>query len=544
VDRRVSPVDVDLAMNVRRPGAAYWTPLVLAASLYLVVTAVLTIVATQKAGGSFVYALDDPYIHLAVSRTLARFGVWGISPERFASVSSSPLWTLLLAATIKLGGTAVWWPFAINVGAGIALLWTVNHLTAGAITPASRAWLMVAIVLVTPLPTLALIGMEHTLQAVFTVLFVWRASEHLTARQRGWFGTCAIAMALVGLRYEGLFPVFAVACWLAWRGRLTAAASLASAAAVPVVLLGLYSLAHGGLALPNSLLMKSGAARFGSFGDGVAAVAGDWINVGSIYERPSQLALTLAVILLLAESTLTRRPVTAGHRAFGILFVATSLLHASLVKAEWFFRYDAYLMVLGVIAVGLLLSAFDRQRWRTASADALAVGTIIVLLVLPPFTRAVNALVMTPAASANVYQQQYQMARFFQRFYPREAVAINDIGAVSWFGTSRVFDIAGLASQEVMELWRHGTMTPQALDAAAARQNVSAVAMYVRVFARIIPPTWQRVGEWRITNRVGVSEDTVVFFARTPADADRLRASLDAYRAQLPAGVEYVRPSQ
>jgi hypothetical protein len=152
-----------------------------------------------------------------------------------------------------------------------------------------------------------------------------------------------------------------------------------------------------------------------------------------------------------------------------------------------------------------------------------------------------NALATTPAACANVYQQQYQMAQFFQRYYPRDTVGINDIGAVSWFASSHIFDIAGLASQDVTELWRRGAMTPQALDAVAARHDVKAVAMYVRVFARIIPPTWQRVGEWRIGNRVGVSEDTVVFFARTPEEAKRLRESLDAYRAQLPAGVEYVR---
>ena len=541
MDGVVDGAEVIVAVNVRRPGSTYWKPLLLAAALYVAATAVLTLVAVLKTGGSFIYALDDPYIHLTISRTLARFGVWGITPEHFASVSSSPLWTLLLAAAFKLGGAAVWWPFAINVGAGLLLLWVVNRLTFESLAPARRAWLLAATVLVAPLPTLALIGMEHTLQAVFTVLLVWRLSKHLAREPLSWLATCATATALVALRYEGLFVVFVAVCWLAWRGRLTTAAALVGAASIPVLALGFYSLAHGGLLLPNSLLMKSGAARFGSLSDGVAAVAGDWINVGSIYERPSQVALTIAVIFLLAESSLTGRALAASHRTFGVLFVGTSLLHASLVKVEWFFRYDAYLMVLGVLAIGLLAPPFDRQRWRAASEGTLAVGALVALLALPLLNRAISAVATTPAASANVYQQQFQMAHFFQRFYPRDTVAINDIGAVSWLASSRILDIAGLASQDVTELWRQGTMTPQALDAVAARHDVKAVAMYVRVFARVIPPSWRRVGEWRIANRVGVSEDTVVFFARSSDQAGRLRAALDAYRAMLPAQVQYVR---
>ena len=38
-------------------------------------------------------------------------------------------------------------------------------------------WIPVALVLVTPLPTLAFIGMEHTLHVLLVVVFAWQASE-------------------------------------------------------------------------------------------------------------------------------------------------------------------------------------------------------------------------------------------------------------------------------------------------------------------------------------------------------------------------------
>ena len=65
----------------------------------------------------------------------------------------------------------------------------------------------------------------------------------------------------------------------------------------------------------------------GSVGDGVAAVVGDWINVVTIYQRPAQVALTIAVVVVLAEAIVSRRTIAPSLRAFGVLFVGTSLLH-------------------------------------------------------------------------------------------------------------------------------------------------------------------------------------------------------------------------
>ena len=86
-----------------------------AIGLYLGLVGILLWVSLARTGGTFVYAQDDPYIHLALARTLADHGVWGIRPTEFTSASSSPLWTLLLAALWKLGAQAVWVPFALNI---------------------------------------------------------------------------------------------------------------------------------------------------------------------------------------------------------------------------------------------------------------------------------------------------------------------------------------------------------------------------------------------------------------------------------------------
>jgi len=42
--------------------------------------------------GKLIYALDDPYIHMAIARNFTQYGVWGIDRERFTSSTSSILW--------------------------------------------------------------------------------------------------------------------------------------------------------------------------------------------------------------------------------------------------------------------------------------------------------------------------------------------------------------------------------------------------------------------------------------------------------------------
>ena len=516
-----------------------WAPLAAAGVLYLLLVGVLALLAVRRTGGLFIYALDDPYIHLTVARTLADHGVWGISAEAFASVSSSPLWTVLLATVRLLGGEAIGWPLVINAVAGLIVLTIVDRVTVDSVEPPARFLLLIAITLAGPLPTLALVGMEHTLQTAFTVLLVWRAARHLSGQDDGLIATCIVAACLTGLRYEGLFPVFAVVCWMAWRGRWGAALSIGAAAAIPVVALGTYSVAHGALILPNSLLMKSGPSRFGTVSDGIAAVMADWFAVINIYQRPEQLVLAIAVLLLLVEAHVTARSITPVNRAFGALFLATVFLHASLVKLEWFYRYDAYLMVLGLTAVWLVAPGRQWMAERIGTRHRMPVYTLIALLALPLAMRALGAAAKTPAASANVYEQQYQLGLFFRRFYPDATIGINDIGAVSWLGPSRIFDIAGLASQDVTETWRKGEMTAATLERLARSHDVKAVAMYVTVFHRIVPGSWHPVGEWRIRDRVSVSEDTVVFLARSAEDAAKLQGALEAFSSALPEGVEF-----
>ena len=75
----------------------YASVLILSLLLWLILA-----ISFSQNQGHLVYALDDAYIHMAMARNFAHYGVWGVTRYGFTSSSSSILWTLLLSLTYYL----------------------------------------------------------------------------------------------------------------------------------------------------------------------------------------------------------------------------------------------------------------------------------------------------------------------------------------------------------------------------------------------------------------------------------------------------------
>lgn len=101
-----------------------WPYPALAAALVLAV-----VLAARQGTGVLIYALDDPYIHLTLARNLAHNGVYGLNPDHFAGAFSSPLWTLLLSASIALLGDRAVYPQAWSLVFAAAGTFATSRLT-------------------------------------------------------------------------------------------------------------------------------------------------------------------------------------------------------------------------------------------------------------------------------------------------------------------------------------------------------------------------------------------------------------------------------
>jgi len=482
-------------------------------------------------GGRLVYALDDAYIHMAVARSMAQHGVWGVTPYAFTSSTSSLAWPLLLALADLLVGVRDTTPLILNLVFAAVSVLLADRLLRGA-SLALRATALIAFVFFTPLPTLVLAGMEHTLQiaAVLWLLDRVRAAAEEASPGGRTLASLAAASALAAAaRYESLFLI-APAAILLWRdGRRRAAVVAAASGLLPLAAYGAVSVAHGWPPLPNSLLLKRAAFA----GTGVAGIA-DRVGghaVRTLAEAPHLLVLLAAVLALSALL-----PTPPAVRRWDAIFVAATFLHLQLAAIGWLFRYEAYLVAIGVVLVARHLAdapAMTAHPGRARVALALAV----CVAAAPLLTRAVAAMAQTPRAVKNIYEQQYQMGLFLRSLPSGSTVMANDIGAIAYLADVRLIDLYGLATRETAEARREGRVDRALLAHLAARNPPAAVVLYRSWFADAIPSDWIQVGTWKVPEEVVVADRTVTFYATRPADAALLARALQAFQARLPASV-------
>src|SRR6185312_8866054 len=156
-----------------RPNARWWTrPFAIGALVYVAITVTHGILSLIACHGHFVYAVDDAYIALAMAKNLALHGVWGVTRYGFSGSSSSILFPLLTAAIFRVIGVSVYVPLLISWLAGLASILVAARILARFVSRTWQTLLLVLLVVCAPLFVIGVIGMEHTLHLLFTLLFL------------------------------------------------------------------------------------------------------------------------------------------------------------------------------------------------------------------------------------------------------------------------------------------------------------------------------------------------------------------------------------
>jgi hypothetical protein len=528
---------------LRRHGPAAGAVLLYWAVCFWLYSAVMS-----AAGGAFTYVLDDAYIHMAMARNLAEHGTWGVNPGEFASASSSPLWTALLGGVYALRGPSELAPLALNLLAGaLALLAFHRLLIAEGLRARSRSLLLAAFVFVTPLPAMAFTGQEHTLHILLTLAFLFPVLGALSGPvlplgRRGAAALALAAAALTACRYEGAFLAFAAGLLFAFRGDWRRFLIVGVASSAPILAYGALSVSKGWAFLPNSLMLKGIHLDFSSAPAVLASMGGTAVR--QLWQNGHLLTAFLAGLLFL----LLAPPAPAGtgdrRRAAVILFLASLLLHLQFARVGWFYRYEAWLVALGLAALaacaaGRWWSPPDRHPLRLAAAAGLAFFAIV------PFAlRAYGALAQVPGAARNIFEQQRQTAELLRRSFPGATVAVNDIGAVAYYGGVRVLDLWGLSTMEVAHHKLDRTYTTAVIGALVQERGVEIAIVYDDWFQAYggFPRNWEKAGKWTIRDNIVCGRDTVVFYATTPAATERLTAALRAYGPHLPLSLQQSGP--
>ncbi|WP_101341587.1 hypothetical protein [Cereibacter azotoformans] len=238
------------------------------------------------------------------------------------------------------------------------------------------------------------------------------------------------------------------------------------------------------------------------------------------------LALGCLLTGLLAVSPAVSRP---GRL---VAAVATAALGAHLMfgKFGWFGRYEPYAFALAIVALtaagGRALSTL-RPVWAGPTVALAVLGVVAVPFLTPAKD--------TPAASRNIFEQQYQMHRFTTEFFPR-TVAVNALGWVAYRNDGHVLDLWGLGSEEVRRATRSaGGLTPELIAELADRKGAVYAMIYDRWFKGRVPPSWCRMAVLR-TSLVTAGSDEVSFYLIDPAEAPAMAGALARFAPTLPAG--------
>jgi hypothetical protein len=494
--------------------------------------------------GTLAYPLDDTFIHMAVARNLAFNHYWGISDHVFASTSSSPFYTILLAAAFKLFGARTIIPLLINLLAAVGVLIVMQRwLMRQGLTTATQLIILLLVNILTPLPLLVISGMEHTLQLLFTFLFIFTFAESTsnspatadrTPRSLYLFGAL-----MISTRYDCL-PILGLACLiLLTRRQWTQSILLGAISILPITIFGLYSMSKGSFFMPTSVVLK--AAMPQSLTAWARFIADDiWFKM---FFSPHDYNFLAAqrLLLLLPLTYLAFLSQIRGNRPYKnilLILMGATLAHVAFAYPNNYPRYESYLVGCSTLIIGTLIAKYRHEVPLAHFTGAKWVAAaLLVLLFIPLFIRSEKVFQKSRQYCLNVYGQQYQMSQFVHQYYDSIPVAFNDIGAVSFYSEGDKLDLWGLASLDVAKARRKNSWTPDFADSLVHQHQTRLAIVYDTWYDPALLHRWTKVASWHNQHNVILGDDSVSFYAIRPEDTGTLRKNLQSYQPNLPADV-------
>jgi len=517
---------------------------VLAISLLALFLPVIWIELTlfQYTHGTIAYPLDDTFIHMAVAKNLAFEKVWGISKFSFQSASSSPLYTVLLAGSFLLFGMHLIIPLLINAAAAIIFLVALQKwLIQQGFDAKSQLVILLLVIFLTPLPVLVICGMEHTLQLLFCFLFIYSFSRYASEGRLPW-SVFIYGLLMVTTRYETM-AIVGIACLLLLRRKQWwTAITLGSVSLLPIVIFGLIAMSKGSYFMPNSVLIKSTAPPLTIDGLTDFIVSTFWMKLFYAardinFLSASRLLLLLPITYLFFEDNVRQN---TEYRYIITILLGAAFAHVSFAFNMPFLfpRYEAYLIGCSVVII-LALAIRNGQKMFVSRIQGMEWASLIVfgILAMPLVFRTVYTLSSVKQECINIYDQQYQMAKFVHTYYDKYPIALNDIGAVSYYSDGDKLDLVGIASLDVVKSKKLGYWSNSFADSLARRNGIKLAIVYDSWFDKDLLRRWNKVATWQIQNNVICGDAVVSFYTLDPAYIMKLKQDLLSFQRELPAGV-------
>ena len=506
-------------------------------SLNLAVLSILFIIILQQIinnnNSTFVYPLDDTYIHLALAKNLSNTSVLGINPGQFAYITSSPLWTLLLTLIYKIGLSSVLMPLFLNFVLAVLLIYSANKIIRKHIdNMILETVLLLTCIIMTSAIHLIFLGMEHLLHAYLTVLFIFSVADISTGKAQNKFYLIILTILFSLSRYESFFLIIPAILILFIRKEFLTGFIIFITSVVPLSVIGFYSISQGWFFFPTSILLKSRFALNNSDMEMVVRFFRGFLS--NLYHYPA-----ITSILILSVVMLIRNK----HKIFNnsiylsmLLFFILTILHAFFAKFDVFYRYEAYIIFAGLLINGI--SIVNELKQFKSNPKRLIYSFVVLILLIPVFIRAYNANTEIVKASGNIYSQQWHMSEFLRLNYPNQKVVVNDIGLISYRSNVEIFDLWGLANKEIAKMKLSNKISDKAIERLVDNNNSKIAILYPDWFKskQFFTGRWLIAGSWTLKDNIVCGGDRVVFLAKDSVELRKLVKNLIVYSRYVDDG--------
>lgn len=433
----------------------------------------------QRDAGTIGFAMDDAWIHAAVARNFVEGSGWSVVPGRTLSVSTSPTWTLLVAASYFVVRdpiiSVLLLSLVLMAGATALFYLLVERLT-------GRPWLALVgggLFFLNPIAIWGLAsGMELplVLLALLAVLAGYYFSEPVSLAR---LLLVPLLLAFAAVTRPELFLLIPIAVldtfyriWVsgrddarrqAWRTALIQSGVILAALSPYFI----FNLVAGGRLFPSTYYAKtlvrgiglSAALQSGNWGEIHRALVTDPLAQVSDLVRtlfahnPAVLLLFVPGLLLFCREFANTYTARGNLLAFSVFVLPWFMGMTSPTRAlsnhadRYYVIFPPLVLLLSLLAVDFLL--------RRAKLVVLPLACV-VLMVLAPWRStagAVNYLVTDVDSTERLYHRMGVWIR--DNLDPRAKLATNDIGGIAYFAARDLIDVMGLASPEIWPvLWR------------------------------------------------------------------------------------------
>lgn len=513
-----------------------YLPPVITLLIFLATVLFLVFYSAGLTGGTFFYTLDDPYIHMAIAKNFVNSGTWGVTHHEFTSCSSSPLWTFLISVFYFVFGVNSITPFILNIiFAVLTVLYT--HRIIGSLTDGifSKTIILISILFFGPFISVVFTGLEHSMYSFLTValiFYLYRIFEE-GEKRKDIYILFTLIMLLALTRYEGMFIAAALFLVFLFRKRLFIGAGVLLSGFLPVIIIGMVSVLKGWYFFPNSVILKSPAGA-NDFGSVITSLFNpDFFEILWAYKRILILLVFPVLILIFYrrdEELKKSRPLT-------FIFILVVILHIQYAKLGSLMRYEMYIIVFGILINSISILKYIKGRDKRVRVPIILFFCLAIILFSTSTYKAASDV---PAAATNIYQMQYQMSRFTDRYYRGGVIALNDIGAVNFYSDIKCVDLWGLANKKVGDLRRKREYNTEKIFEICKDENTVIAIIFESWYEKYggVPKSWLSAGKWTIPNNITCGADSVTFYATDSACYIKLKENLKQFSTELPRPIK------